>query len=517
MIKDNFANILESAAHRFPDNIALITEEKSLTYEQLYSSVYSIVRSFLDFGIETGDMIVCLLPNGIEIVITHFAAAKAGAILVPLSPNLKLQELTEIFKDIKPKMLIAHVSMKGLINALDQDITEQLITIWVGATDKQKIKFNDLINNYPHLDIYLENKGNQLCSIIYTSEITGNLRGVMRTHENNLWAAVGTSINRQYKPGDLELFLLPLDSVAFYNMFAPNIIGGSTVLLQEGFNLDKLIKAFDKYFITRIYLLSHMWDMLISHPEFHQHNFGSLRQLFVGSTPMSFETNKRIYANFPGVELYSVWGLTEGGQIGIVIDDDWKKEAALGQPTFFNKFEIVDDQGYKVPPGRVGEIILYGKTVSPGYYKDREETLKRFHNGWFYTSCLAMYDEDGYVHLIGRKSNIIVSGDYQIFPEEVESALLMNTGILEAAVFGIPNNPPNGKGQSVVAMVVKQKGSNLTENEINDFLDKYIANYKKPKMILFVEKLPKSATGKLTKRKLMEKIKSMTYKDVTGV
>jgi len=511
MIKDNFASILESSSNRFPSNLALITEDCSITYENLYMRVQSIACSFIDLGIKPGDTVVCVLPNGIEMVTTHFAAAKIWTTLVPLNIHLKPRELNNILKHTKPRLLIVHASMANLVEALDKNITKDLLIIWDGKSSgkstPQDINFADLIGKYPRLNIYPETRQNEICNILYTSGITGNPKGVMRTHENNLWAAISVAMYMPYKPGDLELFWLPMSSIGFSNIFIPNILGGSTVLLQEGFNVEAVLKAFDHYPVSRIYLVPQMGNQLISDNHLIKHDTSSLKQLIIGSAPLTIETKIRINRAFPSAKIYEVWGTTEGGHIGLEPEESLTKLGSIGKPLCFNEAKIVDEHGFKVAPGMVGEILIRGKSVTHGYFKNDEETKRCLpsDNGWFYTGDLARYDEDGYYYLTGRKSDMIISGENKIYPQEVEEVLLMHPQVLEAAVFGYPDKVC---GELVVAIVVKQKDSTIEKKDLNDFLDKYIANYKKPQFIFFSSDLPKTATGKIMKNKLKNTIES---------
>ena len=499
MTKINFANILESTVNRLPNQLALITEEGSLTYEELYLHVNSLARGLMDLGIKQGNTVACLLPNGLEIVTTHFAAAKIGATLVPLNHYLKPPELQILLKHSGAMLLIAHSSFAKHIMALDKAVIEKLIIIWAGQSAPGDINFKEIINSYPRLDIYPETTVNELCSILYTSGTTGNPKGVMRTHENNYWAAINMALHIPYKPGDLELFLLPMSSIGFFNIFAPNIIGGSTVLIQEKFEKEKILKAIDKNHITRIYLAPPMWDMLISNQRFVEYDTSSLEQLLAGSAPMPVETKIHMNQVFSAAKIYEIWGMTEGGLISLGPEKAFEKLGSIGKPIHFNEAKIVDEQGFKVTPGMVGEIVIRGKSVMTGYYKSPEENNRCFNEGWFHTADMARYDDEGYIYLVGRKSDMIIFGDNKVYPKEVEEVLLMHPHVIEAAAFGLPNKV---WGEIAVAVVVKQKDSLVTQKELNDFMEKYIANYKKPKFIFFSDELPRTATGKIIKNEL---------------
>jgi acyl-CoA synthetase (AMP-forming)/AMP-acid ligase II len=223
----------------------------------------------------------------------------------------------------------------------------------------------------------------------------------------------------------------------------------------------------------------------------------------VGAIPLSVETKRDIMQAFPGAELYESWGMSEGGQLALEPSDNIRKLGSIGKPLSFNEMKIVDEHGYKVPPGMVGEIIIRGKSVTKGYYQDAEETEKAFPDGdgWFYTGDLARYDEEGYFYLIGRKSEIINFGDNKIHPQEVGEALMLHPNISEVAVFGYPDAE---WGEIVAAVITVRPGCEISRKAIDDFLDKYIADYKKPKRVLFMDGIPKSPLGKINRKSLID-------------
>jgi acyl-CoA synthetase (AMP-forming)/AMP-acid ligase II len=506
-MSNNFSDILAYSANRFSDNIAIIDGERTMSYEELNFNVHSIARSFLDFGLKSGDRVISLLPNCAEYIITNFAAAKIWCTLTPLNTDIKSLELNKIIKHVKPKLIIAHASAAPLIASLDKNAARRISVVWVGKSNKPHANFDDLIKKYSRLDIHVpEEKKDKLCCIIYTGGTSGNRKGVMRTHENNLWSVIGISIHRQYKPGQLELFVLPMHSIAFYNVLCPNLLCGSTVFIQKSFDKDNILPLIEKHRVYRIYLLPFMWKSIMSDSGFSKYDLSALKQIMVGATPLPIEDKLRIINAFPSADLYESWGMTEGGQIALDPEYNLKKLGSIGKPLIFNEVKVVDEHGYKVPPGVVGEIVIRGKSVTKGYYRNAEETKKHFPNDddWFYTDDLARYDSEGYYYLAGRKSGIIIFGDHKILAQEVEEAILLHPEVGEAAVFGYPDE---GWGEIVVAAVTRHDGSDVNQRDIDAFLGKYIADYKKPKHILFVEDIPKTSMGKINKPLLISNMK----------
>lgn len=500
----NFADILTSTANRLPGHLALITDKGSLTYQELDWHANSLARGLLDLDVKQGSIIACLLPNGPEIVTTYFAAARIRACLVPVNYHLKPREIQCLLEHSEARLLIAHICFSEVIESLDRSLLEKVNVIWAGKdSPKNNTDYEVIIDTYPRLDINLETNPNELCNILYTSGTTGDPKGVMRTHENNFWAAVNMAVHIPHGPEDIELFLLPMFSIGFFNIYAPNIVGGSTVIVKEGFEPEETLRTIEEHGITRLYLVPYMWNKLISHPRFHEYNVSCLKQILAGSAPMPIATKLHLLTAFPMSEIYEVWGMTEGGLISLRPCDAGRKLGSIGKPVPFNEAKIVDEQGFELAPGTVGEIVIRGKTVTPGYYKNPDLTKISFNDeGWFRTGDLARYDEEGYFYIAGRRSDMIIFGDNKVYPQEVEEVLLRHPSVKEAAVFGVPDQT---WGETVVAVVVTHNPVSITQEELLEFVDSYLASYKKPKYIFFADSLPKTASGKIIKSQLRDK------------
>lgn len=505
-----FSDILRYTARRLPNQPAFIDEAgRVITYKELNYRVNSLAHGLTDKGIKKGDKVAVLLPNCIEAVEIRFANAKIGAVSVPINHYLKANEIQFLLAHCEVKLLIAHYTFLETINSFDEGFLEQLKIIWVGIEYSGKMNYyNEIISSYPQLEIASFVDGNDACSILYTSGTTGNPKGVMRTHGNNYWAAISMATNIPFRPNEIELYVLPLWAIGFINIITPNILAGSTVLLLEGFDPEKIMNIIEGKNISRIFLVPAMWKIIMSLPNINKYNISNLRQVWTGGAPMSIETKLRMSETFPAARFYEIWGMTEGGLISIGPEEILKKLGSIGRPIPFNEARIVDDQGFDVPPGKVGEVVISGPSVTPGYYKNPEETKQSFDElGWFRTGDLARVDDEGYLYISGRKMEMIIFGNNKVYPGEIEDVLQKHPLVKEAVVFGL-NHPI--WGEVVAATVVTKNGLKVSPEELQSFVRKYLANYKVPTYIFFDDSLQLLPMGKIQREKL-KKIYSESF------
>lgn len=499
-IKDiSFADILKNTTSNFPQKTALIKEGKKMSYEGINSRVNSLGHGLIDIGIKKGERIACLLRGSIENVEVNFAAAKIGAVLVPLNYNLNRWELQNLLQHCEAKLLIAETSFYNNIISMDKSFLKNIKLIWVGSS-QNSLSYEKFISSYPRLEVYASISGNDPCSIMYTSGTTGTPKGVIRTHANNFFAAVQMSIFSPFRHNDIVLYCYPMYTVRFYNVFIPAILGASTSILIEEFSPEVILKNIQEYGVNFLFLTPRMWKQLIEHPHFSKYNLSSLQRIMTGGSPVPVETKLLLMKTFPNTLIYEIWGTTEGGVIGLSTEESTNKIGSVGLPLCFTQAKLVDEQDLPVTPGKTGSLIIRGNSVAESYLKNPLETQQNFDShGWFYTDDLARTDDNGYIYIVGRKSDTITYDTTRIYPREIEEILQNHPKVVEAAAFGIPHH---SFGEILAAAVVIKKGSIVTEDELKEYVIQYLAYYKKPHQIFFVDSLPKNTSGKVIKNKI---------------
>jgi acyl-CoA synthetase (AMP-forming)/AMP-acid ligase II len=351
-----------------------------------------------------------------------------------------------------------------------------------------------------------------LASLNYTSGTTGVLKAAMLTHRNFL------SAMRQYilcegfnHIGDIRVgYVAPITHAAGLGLLPTLFLGGSNILLKD-FDIKNLLEAIQTEKITNIMLIPTIINMIMEYPDIRRYDLSSLRGMYYGASPMSPAKVNQALDIF-GPVLFQGYGQTEStGVLSILDKYDHKlgkqsefshRLASAGIPSMECEVRIVDENGNDVTLGEIGEIVIRGDNVMKGYWKNAELTDQTIIDGWLHTRDMGKFDEQGYLYLIDRKSDMIISGGYNIYPAELENVLNAHPSVMESAVVGIPDEK---WGESILALVVLKSGQMVTEQQLIDFCKTRLAGYKKPRRVEFVNELPKSFVGKILRRVVREK------------
>lgn len=502
----NFSDLLKFASLKYLNHTAIVdVNGKKISYQELDRRVNALSNAFIHMGLCKNDKLAFILPNCIEAIEIHFATARSGIVAIPLNCNLQKEKLELLLKHCEPSAIICDSSCYRKISVFIKKTPVKPILICIGDKTSKHFNYNELVSRSSCLEPRTVIHGNDFCSILYTSGTTGTPKGAVRTHKNNYWAAIIMALNINYYETDQELFVLPLWSVAFYNLLCPNFIKGGTIYLHEGFNTAKILQAIEEKKITRVYLVPSMWNRLFGDPNFSNYNLSSLKQALVGSSPIPVELGLKMHDIFPDATIYEMWGMTEGGLISINQNDNFTRRrlSSTGKPVPFTYVRIVNDYGINVPQGDIGEIIISGPAVISKYYKSKTSKDSFSPGSWFRTGDLARQDSDGYYYIVGRKSDVILCGDSNVYPMEIEMVLLSHPQIQEVAVFGVPDPL---LGETVVAAIIPRKRSKLNSKAINDYISKYLANDKVPKHFFIDSSFPVTSSGKIIKPEVKKAI-----------
>jgi len=348
------------------------------------------------------------------------------------------------------------------------------------------------------LDISVKEK--DLRFIMYTSGTTGFPKGAMFTHRNNLWAALSIIITKKYDFNEVVLFVNPLYHMNSYINVIACIFMGNKMVLMKRFDTIIMMRLIESEKVTMCSVVPTICQRLLEISKDHQLNTGSWRYCTSTGAPWPFEIKKAFMEIFPHVVMADAYGATEVFSGTLIQGSEiLKKPNSVGRPYVDTIIKIVDDQGNELLPGQIGEIIFYGPHVTQGYYNDPGATSESLKDGWFYSGDLGYFDEDGYLYLLDRKKDMIISGGENIYSLEIENVLLRNEKILEAAVVGVPDDR---WGEAVKAYIVLRPSVTMGKEEVISFCQKHLASYKKPRYVEFVDSLPKNSLGKILKNRL---------------
>jgi len=500
----NISELLARNARKYPFKEAIVSEVERLSYKELNSRVNKLSNALLNHGIKQGDKIILFMPNSPEFIISYFAVLRIGAIIVPVNAKLTSNELSYIIEDSEAKAFIAHQLLVEQIKDLPRLFP--IYYVKTGEAMESWNSFEQLLISGNDIEIDYDLKEDDEATILYTSGTTGKPKGVLFTYRNILTAAVMMAIEMEMKPESKMLHLMPLSHSAPLHLFlvAGTYVGASHIVAPL-FTPDILLTLIHKEKATHFFGAPVAYLFTANHPKLKDYDLSSMKCWVYGGAPLAKEEVKIVQEKFNTNRLFCVYGLTEAGPTGTLLlpEEHETKAGSIGKRAALNtEIKIVDQEGHPVESGEIGEIILKGEGVMKGYYNNPEQTNEVVKNGWLYTGDMAKYDEEGYIYVVDRKKDMIISGGVNIFPKEIEETLSTHPNIAEVAVVGVPHHE---WGETVKAFVVLKEAIDHLEEECKRFLSGKIASYKIPKIYEEIEQLPRNATGKILKHVLKEK------------
>ncbi|MGC8810126.1 MAG: class I adenylate-forming enzyme family protein [bacterium] len=500
----NVGKILTLVANKFPARTAIIFEEKRFTYREFNARVNRLAQALLRMGLRKGQKVAVLLFNSNEFVEAYFATAKIGGVFTPINFRLAQEEMRFILNHSDARFFIFGEEFLDAVKKSKSHLPKVEFFILVGG---KKVKgffhFETLLEKAKKDEPSAKVFEKDVCQLMYTSGTTGKPKGVLITHGNVLWNLINGILGREEKEGEISLVIGPLyHTAALNNHFTIRVAMAGTSILIKNFEPRKIMEIIQKEKVNVISGAPAMYHHLLSLADWEKYNTSSITKCTTGASALPEETKKRLMKMFPHLDgIYDVYGCTEAAPNITTLNakDSLRKKECVGKPLPFLEVRIVDDQEKEVPIGEVGELVCRGPNVMKGYYKDRQATREALKGGWLHTGDLARQDEEGFIYIVDRKKDMIVSGGENIYPREIEEVLYHHPKIQEAAVIGIPDP---FWGESVKAFVVLKKGEIMREEEVIAYCKEHLASYKKPKWVEFVDALPRNPSGKVLKKLL---------------
>lgn len=475
---------LRKRASLTPAATAIVLADAHVTWAELDMRAEEAAVALAARGVREGDRVALLLPNGLDFAVMAHAVPRAGAVLAPLNTRLSAEELSWQLNDCGARL------------ALYDDTTSQLAA--AAAHGVAAASATELRASGGRLSVRAEDDLNRTHSIIYTSGTAGRPKGAMLTFGNHLWSAVGSALNLGLRADDRLLACMPMFHVGGLAVLPRSAIYGNAAIVHESFDPRRANAAIDDG-ATIVSAVANMLARMLEargdvpYPP-------TLRAVLLGGGPAPRTLLEACAARrMPVVQTY---GLTEAAsQVATLAPADaLRKLGSAGQPLFPTEIRIEAD-GRDAARGEAGEILVRGATVSPGYWRRPDETAEAFRGGWLRTGDVGYLDDEGYLYVLDRRDDLIVSGGENVYPAEVEAVLLSHPGVAEAGVYGIDDER---WGRVPAAKVVPRPGAAITAGELAAFCRERLATYKAPASIQFVEALPRTAAGKLQRRLLRE-------------
>ena len=543
---NNFYEILTKVAKESPNQIVLFEEKEKLKYHELKQNVDKVAAYLQLCGVNFGDKVAMAVANSQEFIISYLAITAIGAVAVPMNTFLKTTEFEYIINDCGARVLFASSSLaKELIALSDLEILRKII--WIGQTPKKlqsaskeefsnvdeeygesayltstpqiskeemgkgyevkNVNFTEALSHKYTLSITKYPKIDDLMHIIYTSGTTGKPKGAMICYKNILSNLVGAHERFVVRRNDRFIVFLPMfHSFTLTAMvLLPIFSGASMVLIKSVFPFSNVLKQALLKRVTVFLGIPAIYTAIgKAKIPWYFRWFNRIRLFVSGAAPLAKQTIDDFRVKFPRATLVEGYGLSECSPIVAANLFDKQKLLSVGPVLNGYAVKIVNDEMMELPVGQIGEIIIKGDCVMQGYYGMPSVTDETIINGWLKTGDLGKVDEEGFIYIVDRKKDLIISKGINIYPREIEEVIYKLEAVEAAAVIGVKDVHAD---EEVVAFIQVKEGMDLDEKKVREHLKKNLANFKIPKSIYFAEELPRNATGKVLKRVLKEQIK----------
>jgi long-chain acyl-CoA synthetase len=497
---------------RYGDRTAIVFRDTRLTFSQMDARVNRLSHGLLSLGMTTGQKVAVLLNNGLEGATSILAIPRAGLTYVSLNARHSAKEHMDILKDSETDAVIVGEEFIDNLGPILPSVPSLKHVIAVCTPQPGRLTYGELVADQPETtpDVDVD-YDKDIERIQYTSGTTGRPKGGVWPFRVGYNAITNILMNMDQPigPSDVNLNIGPLTHAAGLMMMVYYCRGAINIILPR-FGEEEVLKAIERERVTSLLLIPTMLYRLLMFPELSSYDLSSVKRIWYGTAPMAVDRLKEGIRTFGNVFRQN-YGMTECAQpISFLGPEDhvvngteahMKRLSSAGRPAMGVEIKIVDEEDREVKTGETGEIVIRADKLMKGYWKMPEETAEAFKEGWFHTRDMGMMDAEGYVYLMDRKSDMIISGGFNIYPREVEDIIMSHPGVAETAVVGVPDDL---WGEAIRAFVVPKVGVALTEAEIILHCKDNLASYKKPNSVDFIKEIPKNSYGKINRRVLKQ-------------
>ncbi len=501
----NIGSLLPNHARRRPNHTAVVFEDCRLSFREFNTRVNRLANTLSSLDVKKGDKVATILPNCLALLETYWAVAKIGAVVVPLSPLLREKALATLIQDSDTGTIIASPDFAEPL----ADIKHELPNvpdpryILAGPSDLPAFQNYDEVTRRaseaepPKTEIV----GSDLYNVIYSSGTTGSPKGIVHTH--NIRAVYCTLFASTFRMSP-ESVVLHSGSIVFNGAFVtlmPAMYLGATYVLQKTFDPRTFVETVERERVTHVMMVPSQIVALLGSPYFSAEALKSLEMVGSVGAPLHLEHKEKLTRSLPG-RFYELYGLTEGFITVLDKTHYASKPNSVGPPQPFFEMRVINEEGKDLPPGEIGEIIGRGPVLMPGYYKRPDLTAQAIVDGWLHTGDVGYADEDGFLYLVDRKKDMIISGGTNVFPKDIEEVIVQHPAVREVAVFGIPSEK---WGETPLAAVILHQPSAVTADALRDWINERVdAKNQRVHAVAIMEEFPRSTAGKTLKRVLRE-------------
>jgi fatty-acyl-CoA synthase len=507
------------AAQLFGRKVGIVCGGRRFTYREFNERADRLSAALLRLGVRKGDRVAYLSFNCHRLLEAYYGVPQIGAILLPMNIRLSPEELGYILNDAAPRVLCFDPEFIPLVKALRPSV--QSVEKYISLRDAKPAwaldrSYDELLADSMPADIdFRDIDENSVAELFYTSGTTAYPKGVMLTHRNLYLHAFYTALALRGTDHDVHLYTVPLFHVNSWG--APHLVtllGGRHVILRK-FDPATVLELIEREGVTRLQMVPAMAIALLNHPDCSHHNLSSVNEIMIGGAPASTALMHEVEMKIPACTAMGGYGLTETSPVislarikEHLADDgaqeNLRRKATAGYALAGSEIRVVDLDGCDVAPDRnqVGEVVVRGDVVMEGYWRQPDATAAALRDGWFHTGDLATVDEEGYILIVDRAKDMILTGGENVASAEIERVLYQHPAVLECAVIAVPDEQWGEVAKAVIAL---KGGRQASETEILDHCRKHLAGFKIPRSIEFADALPKGGTGKILKKVLREK------------
>ncbi|WP_227002731.1 long-chain-fatty-acid--CoA ligase [Salicibibacter kimchii] len=498
----SLVEMLEQSLSENRHKTAMMFGELTYTYEELSNNIQRVASGLSKRGVKKGDRVALMLPNCPQYPVSYFAVLSLGATVVQVNPMYKPPELLHVLNDSGVTALIMLEDLKPVFQAIQKETGVKTV---IEVSLKGSSAFDALVNDDGEAPCAAIDPKEDVAVIQYTGGTTGRSKGAMLTHYNLVANTMQSAATQKTKNVEQERVLTIAPLFHVYGMTSGmnlTLYRGGNMILVPRFDVEEVVRIIERVKPTGFPGVPTMYMALLEYYQKKAFDLSSLDILTSGSAPLPVEVINT-FNSLTGANVAEGFGLSEASPVTHRNPvDGLQKTGSIGINLPNTEAKIVDiaTGEEELATGEVGELIIRGPQIMKGYHGLPEETAQTLRNGWLYTGDLANVDEDGYYFIVGRKKELIIAGGFNVYPIEVEDVIYRHPSVQEAAVIGVPDPY---RGETVKAVVVKNEDAELTEEDLIAFCKESLSNYKVPKLVSFVDELPKTAVGKILKRELI--------------
>lgn len=500
----HIGTLLNQHARYRPHRLAVVVDDRRLTYGEFNRGVNRWANAMLALGIRKGDKVATLLPNSLPLLETYWAAAKIGAVVVPLSPLTRGKGLVTLLNDSDAALVVTDSAFTEHLDPVRAELTlaADRYVLTDSADARGYCDYHALTAAASDADPQgLEITGDDPYNIMYTSGTTGSPKGIVLTHR--VRALYGALFGAAWRMTP-ESVVLHAGSLVFngaFLTFMPAFYFGSTYVLAHHFDADDTIRTIERERVTHMFMVPAQIVSLLNAQSFSAAALQSLEMIGSVGAPLHKEHKEELTRRLPGV-LYELYGLTEGFMTILDKSHIPAKLTSVGVPPPFFEMRIVDDDGHDRPPGEVGEIVGRGPLLMAGYYKRPDLTAQTIRDGWLYSGDLGYVDDDGFLYLVDRAKDLIISGGVNVYPRDIEEVIVQHPAVREVAVFGVPDEK---WGETPLAAVILKQPNAVTPEALRTWINERVeARFQRVSQVVLLDDFPRSTAGKTLKRVLRE-------------